>query len=351
MKDDAIIPLQAVPLGGRSRWPRSSASSSASRCSARCSPSRCTCRSSPGLTPTESGFATLPMVARPDDRLDRLRPDRVPHRPYRIFPVTGTAFTALGFLVLTFMTIDKPLWFLMIGMFLIGLGLGQLMQTLTLASQNSVAAAGHGRGDQSSSTFFRQIGGTLGTAILLSVLFSVMPGNILHRDGGQGEPDLRARRRARPRPSPARRRTRASWTSSGTRSSTRSRRTCRRASTRAPPRRSRPPTTAVTQQVTAAVQAQVAAGAVPAAAAQGSSTSRSPPRCRLPSSRLCEAAAHSKAHASRRQTASSPSTGRDAAQRRLLVDKVVPDARRSRSTRARTSSSASQQPTRATRRS
>ena len=31
----------------------------------------------------------------------------------------------------------------------------------------------------SASTFFRQIGGTLGTAILLSVLFSSLPGNIL----------------------------------------------------------------------------------------------------------------------------------------------------------------------------
>ncbi|MGN8051449.1 MFS transporter, partial [Curtobacterium sp. 22159] len=39
-------------------------------------------------------------------------------------------------------------------------------------------------------TFFRQIGGTLGTAVLLSVLFSVMPSNILHATADRT--DLRA---------------------------------------------------------------------------------------------------------------------------------------------------------------
>ena len=63
--------------------------------------------------------------------------------------------------MLTFITIDKPLWFIMIAMFLIGLGLGQLMQTLTLASQNAVAANQMGVAT-GAATFFRQIGGTLG---------------------------------------------------------------------------------------------------------------------------------------------------------------------------------------------
>ncbi len=91
----------------------------------------------------------------------------------------GTALVSSGYVVLTFMTIDKPLWFLMIGMFLIGLGLGSVMQSLTLASQGSVEARDMGVAT-SSATFFRQIGGTLGTAVLLSILFSVMPSNILH---------------------------------------------------------------------------------------------------------------------------------------------------------------------------
>jgi len=70
-------------------------------------------------------------------------------------------------------------WFMMIGMFVVGLGLGQLMQSLTMASQNAVAAPDMGVAT-SAATFFRQIGGTLGTAIMLSILFTLLPLNITH---------------------------------------------------------------------------------------------------------------------------------------------------------------------------
>ncbi len=130
-----------------------------------------------GLTPTVSGFAMLPMIL--GLMIAAIGSGQILARTghYRIFPITGTFSTALGFLTLTFVTVDKPLWFLMIAMFLIGLGLGQLMQTLTLASQGSVQPHQMGVAT-SAATFFRQIGGTLGVAILLSVLFSALPGNI-----------------------------------------------------------------------------------------------------------------------------------------------------------------------------
>jgi len=130
-----------------------------------------------GLNPTESGFALIPMIV--GLMLSSIGSGQILSKTghYRIFPVTGTLTMAVGYLVLTFLTVDKPLWFLMIAMFLIGLGLGQLMQTLTIASQNAVEAHQMGVAT-SASTFFRQIGGTLGVAILLSVLFSALPGNI-----------------------------------------------------------------------------------------------------------------------------------------------------------------------------
>ncbi|WP_245979504.1 MDR family MFS transporter [Gryllotalpicola protaetiae] len=130
-----------------------------------------------GLSPTASGFATLPMVL--GLMIASIVSGQIISRTgkYRIFPVTGTFVTAIGFYLLTYMTVDRPLWFMLIAMFAIGLGLGQLMQTLTLASQNSVEPKDMGVAT-AASTFFRQIGGTLGTAVLLSVLFSVLPGNI-----------------------------------------------------------------------------------------------------------------------------------------------------------------------------
>ncbi|ALX67193.1 MDR family MFS transporter [Microbacterium sp. XT11] len=131
-----------------------------------------------GLNPTESGLAMIPMVV--GLMIAAMSSGQITSRTgkYRIFPVTGSLFTATGFFVLTFLRYDSPLWHMMLGMFIVGLGLGQLMQTLVLASQNSVAPGDMGVAS-SAATFFRQIGGTLGTAIMISVLFTVLPTNIV----------------------------------------------------------------------------------------------------------------------------------------------------------------------------
>ena len=130
-----------------------------------------------GATPTESGFLMLPMIL--GLMIASILSGQIIARTgtYSIFPKIGTAFMAAGFFWLTFLTADKPVIWIMVGMFLIGLGLGQLMQTLTIAAQNSVGPRDIGVAT-SSSTFFRQIGGTLGVAVLFSVLFTEIPTKI-----------------------------------------------------------------------------------------------------------------------------------------------------------------------------
>ncbi|GHF26916.1 MDR family MFS transporter [Pseudolysinimonas yzui] len=130
-----------------------------------------------GATPTESGFLLLPMIV--GLMISSIVSGQIIARTgrYRVFPTIGTGFMAAGFLWFTFAHADRPVWFMMIGMLLIGLGMGQLMQTLTIASQNSVGPREIGVAT-SSSTFFRQIGGTLGVAILFSVLFTRIPDTI-----------------------------------------------------------------------------------------------------------------------------------------------------------------------------
>jgi len=127
-----------------------------------------------GATPTESGFLMLPMIL--GLMIASIASGQIIARTgvYKWFPRIGTALMALGFFWFTFATADKPVWYMMIGMFFVGLGLGQLMQTLTIASQNSVGPRDIGVAT-SSSTFFRQIGGTLGVAILFSVLYTRIP--------------------------------------------------------------------------------------------------------------------------------------------------------------------------------
>lgn len=130
-----------------------------------------------GSTPTESGLQMLPMIL--GLMISSIASGQIIARTgrYRMFPILGTAFLSLGFLDLTFLKYDSSYWFIAGAMLLIGLGLGQLMQTLTIASQNSVGLRDMGVAT-SASTFFRQIGGTLGTAVLLSLLFTLFPTNL-----------------------------------------------------------------------------------------------------------------------------------------------------------------------------
>ncbi|MGN6200171.1 MDR family MFS transporter, partial [Humibacter sp.] len=130
-----------------------------------------------GSNPTESGLQLLPMIL--GLMIASIASGQIIARTghYRQFPIIGTLLLSGGFFWLTFMKYDYSYWFIAGAMLLIGLGLGQLMQTLTIASQNSVGLRDMGVAT-SASTFFRQIGGTLGTAVLISLLFSVMPANI-----------------------------------------------------------------------------------------------------------------------------------------------------------------------------
>lgn len=128
-----------------------------------------------GATPTEAGWLMIPMIV--GLMISSIVSGQLIARTgrYRIYPIIGTALLSGAFFLLTFATYDKPVVFTMAGMLMAGLGLGQLMQTLTLASQNAVGARDIGVAT-SSATFFRQIGGTLGVAVIFSVLFSVLPG-------------------------------------------------------------------------------------------------------------------------------------------------------------------------------
>ncbi|MFT8358344.1 MDR family MFS transporter [Bifidobacterium aquikefiri] len=131
-----------------------------------------------GLSPTQSGFATIPMVI--GLMISSITAGLIISRTgkYQWFPPVGTAIAVIGFGFLIW-AIGRPLQAMMLGMFVLGLGIGFLMQALIQASQNAVLSKDMGVAT-SSATFFRQIGGTMGTAVLLSVLFSVMPTNILN---------------------------------------------------------------------------------------------------------------------------------------------------------------------------
>ncbi|MDN3482930.1 MDR family MFS transporter [Arthrobacter sp. APC 3897] len=83
---------------------------------------------------------------------------------YKIYPVLGAAVMIAGLLLLSRISNTTPYWFTAVGMFVLGLGIGALMQNLVLIVQNSVPAKDMGTG-VSSANYFRQMGGSLGIAV------------------------------------------------------------------------------------------------------------------------------------------------------------------------------------------
>ncbi|GIM96978.1 MDR family MFS transporter [Paractinoplanes toevensis] len=96
---------------------------------------------------------------------------------YRIFPIIGSSLMLVALGLFALIGADTPLWQTMLIMVVMGLGLGGNMQPMITAVQNAVSPREIGVAT-SSVTFFRSMGGTLGTAIFLSVLFNVLPGKI-----------------------------------------------------------------------------------------------------------------------------------------------------------------------------
>jgi EmrB/QacA subfamily drug resistance transporter len=130
-----------------------------------------------GASPTKAGLLILPMIA--GMMTASLASGQFTARTgrYKIFPVVGSVFMVIGLLTMTRIGADTPLWQTDIYMTIFGLGLGMNMQSIVLAMQNAVAPKDMGVAT-SAVTFFRQVGGTLGTAVFLSILFSSASSNI-----------------------------------------------------------------------------------------------------------------------------------------------------------------------------
>jgi EmrB/QacA subfamily drug resistance transporter len=130
-----------------------------------------------GATPTEAGLLLLPLTL--GIMAGSITSGQIISRTgrYRIFPVTGAVLLTLSLFAFHFVAYDTPLWQSMVVMVFFGLGLGFNFQPLTLAVQNAVPPQQIGVAT-STATFTRQIGGTIGTAVFLTILFSLAPDRI-----------------------------------------------------------------------------------------------------------------------------------------------------------------------------
>ncbi|WP_156755064.1 MDR family MFS transporter [Actinokineospora pegani] len=126
-----------------------------------------------GATPTESGLMTLPMTV--GILAAALGSGALISKTgrYLRYPIIGLGALAAALFLFATIGVDTPIWQTMGIMLLAGVGLGLNMQTLILIIQSDAPVKDMGVAT-SSAAFFRSIGGTVGTAVFLSILFSVV---------------------------------------------------------------------------------------------------------------------------------------------------------------------------------
>ncbi len=130
-----------------------------------------------GASPTKGGLMVLPLV------LGIMSGSVISGQTifrtgrYRIFPIVGSALMLVALVLFSLVHADTQTWLVMAVMVVMGLGLGGNMQPVVTAVQNAASPREIGV-STSAVTFFRSMGGTLGAAVFLSILFSTLPDKI-----------------------------------------------------------------------------------------------------------------------------------------------------------------------------
>ncbi|MCS0634769.1 MFS transporter [Streptomyces sp. LP05-1] len=125
-----------------------------------------------GMSPMSAGLALLPTTVA--NVAVTLTVGRLLARTGRVKPclVAGIGCFTAALLVFATLRADSPLWYVSVGLVLMGAGLGASLQSMTTLAQSEVP-----RSDMGAATaavnFFRSNGGTVGAAAFLSVLFSL----------------------------------------------------------------------------------------------------------------------------------------------------------------------------------
>jgi hypothetical protein len=104
---------------------------------------------------------------------------------YKIFPILGAATVIVALFLLSRHQVDSPYWYVGLSLYIMGMGLGLTMQVLMTVVQNAVDRKDMGVAT-SAVTFFRQMGGSFGTALFGAILTSRLAVHIA--DGMQALP-------------------------------------------------------------------------------------------------------------------------------------------------------------------
>jgi MFS family permease len=117
-----------------------------------------------GHSPTGSGLLMTPLMA--GVLVTSIGSGQLISRfgRYKVFPITGTALTVVGMLLLSTLDVSTTAARVSAYMVVLGLGLGMVMQVLVLVVQNAVDYSLLGVAT-STATLFRSVGGSIGVAM------------------------------------------------------------------------------------------------------------------------------------------------------------------------------------------
>ncbi|GAA1443568.1 MDR family MFS transporter [Leifsonia poae] len=121
-----------------------------------------------GANATEAGLLMIPMMAAL--LLTSIVSGQLVSRTgrYKWLPIVGTVIVAVALVLLSTMTPTLPVWIICSFLAVMGIGLGMSMQILILIVQNSFPVSQVGTAT-ASNNYFRQIGASLGSAIVGSL--------------------------------------------------------------------------------------------------------------------------------------------------------------------------------------
>jgi EmrB/QacA subfamily drug resistance transporter len=146
---------------------------------------------SSGLSAANSGLLMLPMTGGIILTIQSSAGYIQKTGRYKIFTVAGVAVILAALIWMTTLSGATSLWTVGGMFFVLGAGLGLIMQNVVLAAQNAVAADRIGVAT-STNNYFREVGATLGVAIFGTLFTSRLADNLVGALSGNAEQAVRA---------------------------------------------------------------------------------------------------------------------------------------------------------------
>ena len=135
-----------------------------------------------GIAPTYAGYVTIPMSVSMVIMSTIIGQYITKTGKYKRYALIGMPIMVLGMLIMAFM---DNVWTAVAAMIVFGVGLGVGMPVFSLTVQNAVSPAELGVAT-ASSQLFRNIGGTIGIAVLGTVMSSSLSSNLKEKMAGSG---------------------------------------------------------------------------------------------------------------------------------------------------------------------